>query len=105
MGPLVDSLLSTLGVWIPRLLGVALILVVGWIVARIAAGLVRRLLSATRLDNRLAKWLQGSNTKPLSIEGVAVSVVYYGIIFVAVLAALRCARPGADRGSLQRDVR
>jgi len=88
MGPFLDSLLSTLGVWIPRLIGVVLILLVGWLLARLLSGLARRLLGAVRIDNRLAKWLQGSSAKPISIEGLIASVVYYGILFLAVLAAL-----------------
>ncbi len=88
MSPFLSSLLSTLGVWIPRVLAALLILLIGWIVAKIVAGIIRKLLAVIKLDNRLGKLMQGSQAPALRIEDLIATILYYVILFIAVLAAL-----------------
>lgn len=62
------------------------ILVVGWLVALIAAWTIRRLLRRTRVDNRLAGWIFGEETgASIDIEKWAAKTVYYVLmVFVAI---------------------
>ena len=50
-----DVLVTTLGVGLVNLVVALLIIIIGYIVARLLAGLVRRLLKRTEVDNRFAK--------------------------------------------------
>ncbi|RPJ51601.1 MAG: hypothetical protein EHM21_02310 [Chloroflexi bacterium] len=88
MPTLFDSLLATLAVWIPAVLSALLILLIGWIVAKLLAALTRKLLSWLKLDARLARGLEESGEKPASVENIITQFVYYLILFIAVLAAL-----------------
>ena len=81
-------LVTQLQIWVPRIVAALLILLVGWIIARIGAGLVRRLLKWIKLDERIGKGMQGAGEKPLSLEDIIVKLVYWLIIFLTVLAAL-----------------
>src|SRR5690606_41337871 len=45
--------------FLPRLLGALAILVIGWLVALVAASLTRSVLHRTSFDNRLATWVAG----------------------------------------------
>ena len=88
MDSFVNSLLATLGVWLPRILGVLLILLIGWLVARIFSGLVRKLFGADQarqpsrqVDARLgdqAAQHRGSDRQSGLLQD----------LFLAVLAAL-----------------
>ncbi len=75
-------------IWIPRVIAALLILLIGWLIARLVAGLVRRLLKWVKLDARLAKGMEGAGEKPLSVEDILVKVVYWLLIFMTILAAL-----------------
>ncbi len=81
-------LLSTLEVWVPRIIAALLILVIGWIIARVLAAVTRKVLQWLKLDARLGKELEGAGEKPLSLEDIISKVVYYLVIFIAVLGAL-----------------
>jgi hypothetical protein len=59
-----------------------LLLIVGYIVARVVSGLVRRLLLRTGLDNRLARSLGGSG---LGSEGAVASVVFWLIMLFVLI--------------------
>ena len=52
-----DQLNQYVGVHLPTLLTSILILVAGWLAARIIAAIVRRILTRTELDNRMAEWI------------------------------------------------
>ncbi len=52
-----EKLQEHFGMHLPALLKAILILVVGWLVARIIAALVRGALTRTDLDNRIANWI------------------------------------------------
>jgi Mechanosensitive ion channel, conserved TM helix len=78
----IDQLNQILGGYLPQLIGALAILVLGWLVARIVAALVRSALRRTNLDNRLAQWLVG---EAVPIEnGVARGVFYLLMVFVLV---------------------
>ena len=83
-----QALLSALGVWIPRIIGALLILLIGWIIAKLLTVITRKLLHWVKLDARVGKGLEGAGEKPLSLEDVITKTVYYVIIFIAILAAL-----------------
>ena len=54
---LLTQLNETIGVDLPMILKAILILVVGWLVARIAAAVVKHGLSRTEVDNWIAGWI------------------------------------------------
>ena len=88
MGPFLNSLLTPSASGFRCIIAALLILLVGWIIAKIVAAITRKLLGWIKLDNRLAKGLEGADEKPLSLEGMIVKLVYYLTIFIAILAAL-----------------
>jgi hypothetical protein len=59
-----NSLLSEILEFIPRLIGAALLLAVAWVVARVVKAGVTRGLQATRLDERVSRHLPASETTP-----------------------------------------
>jgi hypothetical protein len=78
----VDNAVSTLVAFLPSLVAAVLLLIVGYIVARVVSGLVRRLLLRTGLDNRLARSLGGSG---LGSEGAVASVVFWLIMLFVLI--------------------
>ena len=83
-----QMLLSALGVWVPRIIGALLILLIGWIIARIVAASSASCCKWVKLDARLTKGMEGAGEKPLSLEEIIVKIVYWLIIFLVILAAL-----------------
>ncbi|HHP7244223.1 MAG TPA: mechanosensitive ion channel [Elainellaceae cyanobacterium] len=74
------------GPYIPLIRAIA-ILVIGWIIATLAAVVVRSLLNRTDIDNRLASWIVGDEegaTPPPIEKWVANTVFWTIIIFVLV---------------------
>ena len=88
METLVQTFLAALGIWIPRIFAALVILLLGWIVAKILAIVTRRLLHWLKLDARLARGLEGVSEQPVSVEQLITQFVYYLVIFMAVLGAL-----------------
>ena len=88
MQAILASLVAAVSLWVPLILTALAILLIGWIIAKIVAALTRRLLRWANLDARLAKGLEGAGEKPTSVENTITSIVYYLIIFIAVLAAM-----------------
>jgi hypothetical protein len=81
-----QSLIAPLGVSIWNLIIALLILIIGYIVARIIGSITRRLLKRTNLDNRLADTLsEPDRRRELNIEdGVAKVVFWLLMLFVLV---------------------
>jgi hypothetical protein len=77
-----DRVSEVIGGYVPNLIGALAILVVGWLIARLIAALVRGGLRRTNLDNRLAYWLVGEAV-PVE-EGISRGVFYLLMIFVLV---------------------
>ncbi|MFQ4140889.1 mechanosensitive ion channel [Chlorogloeopsis sp. ULAP02] len=76
--------------FLPRLLGAVLILLIGWLIAAIAAAVTRSLLNRTRLDNRIAAGIMGreDGRELPKVEGVISSVVFWGILLLTIVAVL-----------------
>ena len=88
MQTILDSFLVALSVWLPAILAALAILLIGWIVAKILAAITARLLRWAKLDERLAKGMEGAGEKPTSIENLITKLVFYVIMFMAILGAL-----------------
>jgi hypothetical protein len=71
-----------------ELVGALAILVLGWIIAMGLAGVVRGLLSRTKIDDRIANLTTGQQAKAASVANIAATVVFWIIMILAVVAAL-----------------
>lgn len=82
---------------VPRMVDIAiavLILLVGFALAKFMAGVARRILKSTKLDNKIAGWVSGSanQTSTLQTEKWVSDLVFWLImifVFVAFLDALK----------------
>ncbi|MEP0751312.1 mechanosensitive ion channel [Trichocoleus sp. Lan] len=102
----VDSIISGLGLNLGNslvdLIKAILALVVGLIVASLAAAAVRGLLNRTDIDNRLAAWItgrQGAEDGP-PVEKWISSVVFWLIMLFAIVASLQTLKLTAVAGPL-----
>lgn len=86
MDQITEFFTTTIGTSLFDLAIALIILVVGYIVARIVAGITRRLLKRTNLDNRLADALsQPGETRKFEVEDVIGKIVFWLLmIFVFV---------------------
>ncbi|MEA5573227.1 mechanosensitive ion channel [Calothrix sp. UHCC 0171] len=73
--------------FLPKLFGAVLILIVGWVIALIAAAIVRGILNRTKLDNRIASSVAGGRDVP-QIENIISSLVFWGVLLIAIVAVL-----------------
>lgn len=71
---------------VPAIMGALIILLIGWLIAKVLSGLTRRLLNRTDLDNRIARSTTG--TSSVSPERAIAKLVYYIVMIIALLAAL-----------------
>ncbi len=81
-----DELSSGLGSYLPTLVGALAILLLGWIVALLVAGIVRGALRRTTLDERIASWLIGSKAEGIAVERWIAKLVFYFILLFALVA-------------------
>jgi mechanosensitive ion channel-like protein len=87
MNEMIEQLTKQFAAFGPSLLAGLAELVLGWFVALIASYVVRKLLSKTSVDNKLAQWLSGPETKtPVQIEQWAGKAVFYLIMLVVLIA-------------------
>ena len=87
---LITSLGNYLGTSLIDLIKAVLILLVGWIVAVIARGFIKAILSRTELDNKVAGWFAGEGTgENIPIESWVSTIVYWIILLFAVVAFLQ----------------
>lgn len=82
-----QGIITQIVAFLPTLLGAVLILLAGWLIAAVAAAIVRGLLSRTRIDNRIAASLTGGRDVP-QIEGIIASVVFWIILLLTAVAVL-----------------
>jgi len=75
---------QALGTLLLRLLAAVLVLVIGWLVSKFIAGLVRKLLKKTNLDNRFASWA-GDGDVP-KVEDTISSIVFYLLMLFVLVA-------------------
>jgi hypothetical protein len=83
MDNVIDQIGQNVVGYMPHLAGALAILILGWLVARVVAAIVRRALGRTNLDNRLAHWLTGET---VAIENVIARGAFY-LIMIFVLVA------------------
>jgi hypothetical protein len=77
------------GAMILSVLKALLILIIGYIVARILANITRRILKRTQLDNRLASSLSEEDApREYNIEDIISKVVFWVLMLFVVVAAL-----------------
>ncbi len=78
--------------YLPSLAGALVILVLGWIVALVAAPIVRGILRRTTIENRIAVWILGERAAKMPVErycGTAVFWLVMLFVLVAFFDALR----------------
>lgn len=84
----VQGIVQQLILFTPRLLGAVAILLVGWIIAAIAAALTRGILNRTNIDNRIAAGITGRQDVP-QVEKIISSLVFWSIILLTAVAVLQ----------------
>lgn len=85
-----EILIDTLGTSLLNLLAALLVLIVGYIVARLLAGLTRRLLKRIDVDNRIATRMSEDFDLPhIDIENVAASIVFWIVLLLAIGGAVQ----------------
>jgi hypothetical protein len=87
MGPIQEFFTGPIGTMIWNLLVALVILIVGYIVARILGSLTRRLLTRLKLDNRLVEWLSDpEHPRQFNVENVIASVVFWVVMLFVLVA-------------------
>ena len=76
-----NSLGPALGAEIPRILGALLILIIGWTLAVVVRGGVRRLLAALRLNSRIAE----TTEQRVDVESWISAVAFWLIILITLI--------------------
>lgn len=81
-----NQMVNRVGESVPRLLWALAILIIGWVVSRMVAAVVRAALRRTTIDNRLADWIRGEDKeKKVEVElWISRLVFYLGMVFVLV---------------------
>ena len=83
----VNELIMNFSSYLPSLIGALAILLLGWIVALLVAGIVRGALRRTTLDEKIATWLMGSHTlKGVDVERWMAKLVFYFILLFTLVA-------------------
>jgi hypothetical protein len=80
-----ESIMATLGVFLPQLVWAAIILVVGWIIAMAVSAAVRKILERTTLDDKLAENAGLEPGTGNAIETVASRAVFYVIMLIVLI--------------------
>ena len=86
MKEMLEDMVRSIGGFLPNVLGALAILVGGWIVALLAAAIIRAALKRTTLDNRLVRWITGAeaDTTVESERWIAKGVFYAIILFTLI---------------------
>jgi hypothetical protein len=78
-----------LGAFLPSLVWAIVLLLAGWVIATVAAAIVKNLLKRTGIDDRIANWALGKDpNQAVPIESWAATFVYWVILLFAIIAAL-----------------
>lgn len=81
---------NQVGNFLPSLVGAIAILVIGWLIAIIAASVIKGILKRTRLDDRIANWFLGqSPEQDVPIEEWTATAVFWIIFIFVIVAFLR----------------
>ena len=86
-----EALIQNLVLFIPNLLAALAILVVGLVIAYVAAAITRGILKRTNIDNRIAAGVTGraDSTDLPQVENVVSGIVFWIIVLFTVVAALQ----------------
>jgi Conserved TM helix len=88
--PLTNALGADVGTSVLNLVKAILILLVGWLIAVLASGLIQGLLKQTSIDNKIAAWFTGQQEgESPPIEKWIGQVVFWLILLFAIIAALQ----------------
>ncbi len=83
-----NSLLDQILVYAPRVVGAGLLLLVAWVVATVMRFFVRKVTSATKLDERLSQATsEGEEKPPATFSKTAAEAVYW-LVFLLFLPAI-----------------
>lgn len=109
MNDTLNTITGDLSRSVPNLIGAILILILGWLIAIVAAWIVKAVLSRTSLDNRLAKWITGrdDSSAVTNIEKWTATAVFWVImifVLVAFLQALQLTAVSEPLSDLLRQV-
>ncbi|MBE9181937.1 mechanosensitive ion channel [Oculatella sp. LEGE 06141] len=87
----IQTIGTDLGTSLPNLLRAIFILVIGWLVALIASAIVKGILKQTSIDNRIARWVTGTQSSAESppIEKWIASAVFWLIFIFTIVAFLQ----------------
>jgi|GEM_PF-5738872 len=90
-GTFLSETASRFADFVPGLLGAIAILIIGWIVATVAAAAIKGILNRTQIDNRIAKWITGAdeNSQSPPIEKWAATAIYWLIMAFVIVAFLQ----------------
>lgn len=84
------QLTALFGSYVPNLVGAIAILVVGWIIALVAAAMVRGAVHRTTLDAKLGRWVHpGKTTGPEDVLKWSGRLVFYLIMLFVLLAVFQ----------------
>jgi small-conductance mechanosensitive channel len=84
----VQGIVQQIILFTPRLLGAVAILLVGWLIAAIAAAVTQGILKRTNIDNRIAAGITGRQDVP-QVEKLISSLVFWSIILLTAVAVLQ----------------
>jgi len=86
-----QQLFGSFGTSILNILGAVVILIIGWIIALLAASITKGVLKRTKFDNKLASWVTGRpavGRDTPQVEKWVSQAVYWLVIIFTVVAAL-----------------
>lgn len=87
MNEMIEQLREQFIAFGPKLLAGLAVLVLGWLVALVASFAVRKLLSKTSVDNKIATWVGGPDAKTaVPIEAWVGKAVFYLIMILVLIA-------------------
>lgn len=84
----VQGIMQQVVAFTPRLLGAAVLLLVGWLIALAVAAVTKKVLNSTKLDNRIAAGITGSGDIP-QIEKLISGLVFWSIMLLTIVAVLQ----------------
>ncbi len=93
MNEIISQFFSTVGAYLPNVLAALGILIGGWILAIIGAGITRRLIQGTKFDRWLASVL-GEDSTRLNISHWVSRAVYYLILLFVIVGVLQALNLG-----------
>ena len=94
-----ENLVSLMGTGFVDIVVGIVILVIGYLLARLLAGVVRRLLRRTQLDNRMARGMGDDNT--IGLEDMIARIVFYVLMLFVMIIFFTRINLGAAAAPLQ----